>query len=45
MTAVQVTKVLQPSDWQREYADFNRQQLQFLAQAQEGAVAAEVTGK
>lgn len=45
VTAVQVTKVLQPSDWQREYADFNRQQLQFLAQAQEGAVAAEVTGK
>jgi formate dehydrogenase major subunit len=45
VTAVQVTKVLQPSDWQREYADFNRQQLQFLAQAQAGPLTAEVAGK
>lgn len=41
VTAVQVTKVLQPSDWQREYADFNRRQLELLAQAR----GAEVVGK
>ncbi len=33
VTAVQVAKVMQPSDWQRGYADFNRQQLELLAQA------------
>ncbi|MCO5975665.1 formate dehydrogenase subunit alpha [Ideonella oryzae] len=42
VTAVQVTQVLQPSEWQRQYADFNRQQLAFLA---EGRARAEVTGK
>jgi formate dehydrogenase major subunit len=33
VTAVQVTKVMQESGWQRGYADFNRQQLDHLAQA------------
>jgi formate dehydrogenase major subunit len=28
VTAVQVTQVLQPSEWQRQYADFNRQQME-----------------
>jgi len=41
VTAVQVAKVMQPSDWQRGYADFNRQQLELLAQAR----TAEVGGK
>jgi formate dehydrogenase major subunit len=41
VTAVQVAKVMQPSDWQRGYADFNRRQLELLAQAR----AAEVVGK
>jgi formate dehydrogenase major subunit len=41
VTAVQVAKVMQPSDWQRDYADFNRQQLELLAQAR----PAEVVGK
>jgi formate dehydrogenase major subunit len=35
VTAVQVTKVMQPSDWQKEYADFNKRQLELLAQAGE----------
>ena len=35
VTAVQVTKVMQPSDWQMEYADFNKRQLELLAQAGE----------
>ena len=35
VTAVQVTKVMQPSSWQREYADFNREQLRHLAEAGE----------
>ena len=35
VTAVQVTKVMQPSDWQKEYADFNKRQLDLLAQAGE----------
>ena len=43
VTAVQVSKVMQPSDWQRRYADFNRQQLGLLAQAR--APKAEVVGK
>ncbi len=34
VTAVQVMPVAQPSSWQREYADFNRDQLDLLAQAQ-----------
>ncbi|MFT3957450.1 MAG: formate dehydrogenase subunit alpha [Piscinibacter sp.] len=42
VTAVQVTKVMQPSDWQREYADFNRRQLELLAQARGDAT---VVGK
>lgn len=33
VTAVQVAKVMEPSDWQREHADFNREQLELLAQA------------
>jgi formate dehydrogenase major subunit len=37
VTAVQVSKVSQLSDWQRRYADFNRTQLDLLTQA--GAVA------
>jgi len=41
VTAVQVAKVMQPSDWQRDYADFNKQQLEHLAQAR----SAEVVGK
>jgi formate dehydrogenase major subunit len=41
VTAVQVAKVMQPSDWQRGYADFNRRQLELLAQAR----TAEVVGK
>jgi formate dehydrogenase major subunit len=32
VTAVQVTKVAQPSEWQREYGRFNQQQLDLLAQ-------------
>ena len=35
VTAVQVAKVMQPSEWQREYADFNRRQLDLLAQARQ----------
>ena len=34
VTAVQVMPVAQPSSWQREYADFNREQLDLLAQGQ-----------
>jgi formate dehydrogenase major subunit len=33
VTAVQVAKVMQPSQWQRDYADFNRRQLDLLARA------------
>ena len=33
VTAVQVAKVMGPSDWQREHADFGQQQLELLAQA------------
>ena len=33
VTAVQVMPVSQPSSWQQGYADFNRQQLDLLAQA------------
>jgi len=42
VTAVQVTQVLQPSEWQRQYADFNRQQMELLARGRERA---EATGK
>ena len=41
VTAVQVAKVMQSSEWQRGYAEFNRQQLDLLAQA----LPAEVVGK
>ncbi|MCI3203501.1 MULTISPECIES: formate dehydrogenase subunit alpha [Pandoraea] len=34
VTAVQVTPVAQPSEWQRQYSDFNRQQEAFLGHAQ-----------
>ncbi len=37
VTAVQVAKVMQPSEWQRDYVDFNRQQLDLLAQARDTA--------
>ncbi|MBN4667547.1 formate dehydrogenase subunit alpha [Pandoraea nosoerga] len=33
VTAVQVTPVAQPSEWQRQYSDFNRQQEALLAHA------------
>ncbi|VVE90599.1 formate dehydrogenase subunit alpha [Pandoraea bronchicola] len=33
VTAVQVTPVAQPSQWQRQYSDFNRQQEAFLEHA------------
>ncbi|VVE57009.1 formate dehydrogenase subunit alpha [Pandoraea horticolens] len=33
VTAVQVTPVAQPSEWQRQYSDFNRQQEAFLGHA------------
>ncbi|WP_087688431.1 MULTISPECIES: formate dehydrogenase subunit alpha [Pandoraea] len=39
VTAVQVTPVAQPSDWQRQYSDFNRQQEAFLGHAQGAAEA------
>ena len=39
VTAVQVSKVSQLSDWQRRYADFNRTQLDLLTQAGAGAPA------
>jgi len=32
VTAVQVTKVMQPSEWQREFAEFSRRQEALLAQ-------------
>jgi len=41
VTAVQVTPVQQPSQWQREYGRFNREQLDLLEQArQTGSVPA-----
>jgi formate dehydrogenase major subunit len=46
VTAVQVMPVAQPSDWQRDYATFNREQLDLLAQATHPSQApAEVFGK
>jgi formate dehydrogenase major subunit len=46
VTAVQVMPVAQPSDWQKGYATFNREQLDLLAQATHPAPApAEVFGK
>jgi formate dehydrogenase major subunit len=33
VTAVQVSKVMQLSEWQKDYGDFNREQLDLLAQA------------
>jgi len=43
VTAVQVSKVMQPSEWQRRWADFTRQQLALLPRRQ--AHTAEVFGK
>ncbi len=43
VTAVQVMPVAQPSDWQKDYGQFNRTQLDLLARAKEGD-AATVTG-
>ena len=37
VTAVQLSKVMQPSEWQRDYADFNREQLSLLPAAAEQA--------
>ena len=46
VTAVQVMPVAQPSDWQKGYATFNREQMGLLAQATHPAQApAEVLGK
>jgi formate dehydrogenase major subunit len=42
VTAVQVMPVAQPSSWQRDYAAFNREQLDLLARAGQGAA---VVGK
>jgi formate dehydrogenase major subunit len=39
VTAVQVTPVAQPSEWQRQYSDFNRQQEALLGQAHNAAEA------
>jgi formate dehydrogenase major subunit len=33
VTAVQVTRVMQPSEWQRDYAEFNRRQLELMPHA------------
>jgi formate dehydrogenase major subunit len=43
VTAVQVSKVAQPSDWQRGYADFNREQLGLMPDAVQAAQGAVVT--
>ena len=37
VTAVQVSKVLQPSEWQREFRAFDRRQRELLAAAQADA--------
>ncbi|WP_066335553.1 formate dehydrogenase subunit alpha [Azohydromonas lata] len=39
VTAVQVSKVMQPSAWQQDYAAFNREQLALLEQARPPATA------
>jgi formate dehydrogenase major subunit len=39
VTAVQVSKVTQPSEWQRDYSRFNEQQLELLAQRHESVPA------
>ena len=39
VTAVQVSKVTQPSDWQERYGRFNRKQLELLATRQPAAMA------
>ena len=39
VTAVQVTKVTQPSEWQRDYGQFNREQLELLERRSAGADA------
>ncbi|WP_298235210.1 formate dehydrogenase subunit alpha [uncultured Azohydromonas sp.] len=44
VTAVQVSKVSQPSEWQRGYTQFNRHQLDMLERRREGAEAG-VEGK
>ena len=33
VTAVQVLPVMQPSTWQKEYSELNKQQLEHLAEA------------
>ncbi|AKC70068.1 formate dehydrogenase subunit alpha [Pandoraea oxalativorans] len=40
VTAVQVTPVAQPSEWQRQYSDFNRQQEAFLGHDRTTAASA-----
>ena len=37
MTAVQVTKVQQPSEWQKRYAEMDRKQKEFLQQRADAA--------
>ncbi|MDE2371317.1 MAG: formate dehydrogenase subunit alpha [Burkholderiales bacterium] len=44
VTAVSVTKVMQPSQWQREFEAFNRSQLDLLALARSDATATEAGG-
>ncbi|AKM31674.1 formate dehydrogenase subunit alpha [Pandoraea faecigallinarum] len=39
VTAVQVSPVAQPSEWQRQYSDFNRQQEAFLGHAHDATPA------
>jgi len=39
VTAVQVTKVTQPSEWQQDYSRFNERQLELLAQRHESVPA------
>ena len=45
VTAVQVTRVTQPSEWQKEQVDFNRQQLGFLEQARKSKAGKLGAGK
>ena len=43
VTAVQVTKVMECSQWQRDYAEFNRRQTDLMAQARRGSEAGAAT--
>jgi formate dehydrogenase major subunit len=37
VTAVQIAKVMHPSEWQQNYADFSEQQLELLGTGQQNA--------